>query len=85
MRKVLIVVVLVIAAAVLGMYARGRVHGFNRPAGSENAETGQTRDEIRKSFTLQTGARVEVLGINGKVEVQTSDTKIGRASCRERV
>src|SRR5438128_2481475 len=74
MKRVALVVIVVIAAAVLGMYARGRVHGFNHVAGADD-QSGQVRDEIRKSFTLQPGARVEVQGINGKVDVQTSDTK----------
>ena len=73
MKRIAIIVIVVIAAAVLGMYARGRVHGFSHVAGAD--QSGQVRDEIRKSFTLRPGARVEVQGINGKVDVQTSDTR----------
>jgi len=57
MKRVALVVIVVIAAAVLGMYVRGRVHGFNHVAGADD-QSGQVRDEIRKSFTLQPGARV---------------------------
>lgn len=78
MKRVAIVVVLVIAAAVIGLWrTNGSVRqGFSRVVGaSEEGGQGEARDEIRKSFELQPGARVEVQGINGKVEIQTSDTK----------
>jgi len=42
---------------------------------SSDDSQGEARDEIRKSFQLQPGARIEVRDINGSVEVQTSDTK----------
>jgi hypothetical protein len=78
MRRVLIVVVLIIGAAILGLWrSQGGVrHGLSRAAGAESEDSqGDVRDEIRKSFELQPGARVEVQGINGSVEVETSDTK----------
>jgi DUF4097 and DUF4098 domain-containing protein YvlB len=78
MRRVLIVVVLIIGAAVLGLWrSQGGVRQeLNRAVGSANEDSqGEVRDEIRKSFELQPGARVEVQGINGSVDVQTSDTK----------
>jgi len=78
MRRVLIVVVLVVAAAILGLC---RTHGGVRQGlrsamgvPAENAQ-GETREEIRKSFQLQPGDRVEVQGINGPVTIETSDTK----------
>jgi hypothetical protein len=77
MKRVAIVVVLVIGAAVFGLL---RSHGgartsLNRVIGSSQDSQGQTREEIRKNFELLSGARVEVQGINGKVEIQTSETK----------
>jgi hypothetical protein len=42
---------------------------------SSNDPQGEARDEVRKSFQLQPGARLEVQGINGAVDIQTSDTK----------
>jgi len=78
MKRVLIVVVLVIGAAVLGLW---RSHGgvranLSRAVGVSNDDSqGEARDEVRKSFELQPGARIEVQGINGKVDIQTSDTK----------
>jgi len=77
MKRVLIVVVLVIAAAVLGLWrSHGGVQGLSRTVGaSDDKSQGVTGDETRKTFDLQPGTRVTVQGINGKVEVLTSDTK----------
>jgi hypothetical protein len=77
MKRVLIIVALVMAAAVLGMVrSHGSVrNGLNFTLGeSKDDNQGEVRDEIRKSFQLQPGALVEVRGINGSVEIQTSDT-----------
>jgi hypothetical protein len=78
MRKVLIVVVLIVAAACLGLWrTNGGVHpGLSRAVGmpADNSE-GVTSDETRKSFELKSGDRVSVQGINGQVDIQTSDTK----------
>ena len=76
MRRVLIVVVLIIGAAVLGLW---RTHGGIRQnlddvVGASNDSQGDVQDETTKSFQLQPGARLEVSDINGSVEVQTSDT-----------
>ena len=78
MRRVLIVVVLIVAAAILGLWRThgGVRQGFRSAMGmpGENAQ-GEARDEIRKSFQLEPGDRVEVQGINGPVTIETSDTK----------
>ena len=78
MKRVLIVVVLVVAAAVLGLW---RTHGGVRQGLSkvvgvsgDNSE-GATGDETRKTFNLKPGERVQVEGINGQVDIQTSDSK----------
>jgi len=74
MRRVLIVAVLIVAAAMLGLW---RSHGgvLNRVVGtsSEGAQ-GEVRDEIRKSFQLQPGARLEVQGIYGTVAIETFES-----------
>src|SRR6185369_10633223 len=44
--------------------------------------SGATNDETRKTFELKPGARVEVQGINGFVEVQTSDTNTAEVYVR---
>lgn len=84
MRRVLIVVVLV-AAAVLGLWrSHGGVReGFNRivNASSENSQ-GVSGDETRKTFELKPGARIEIQGINGRVDIQTSDTRTAEVFVR---
>jgi hypothetical protein len=78
MKRVLIVVVLLIGASALGLWrSHGSVRaGLSRVAGTANENSqGDVREEMRKSFELQSGARLEIQGINGKVEIQTSDTK----------
>jgi len=77
MRRVLIVVVLIVAAAVLGLWrSHGGVRqGLSKVVGESGDDSRVTGDETRKSFELKPGARVEVQGINGKVEITTSDTK----------
>src|SRR5438132_9464354 len=76
MKRVAIVVILVVGAAVLGLWHShgGLRQGLSRAVGASDGQ-GEAREEIRKSFELQPGARVEVQGINGKVDIQTSDTK----------
>lgn len=78
MKRVLIVVVLIVGAAILGLWrSQGGVRqGLTRAVGAASEDSqGEARDEIRKSFELQPGARVEVQGINGSVDLQTSDSK----------
>jgi hypothetical protein len=86
MKKVLLVVVLLVAAAVLGLWrSHGGVRaGLNRVvnAGGADNSAAATNDETRKTFELKPGARVEVQGINGFVEVQTSDTKTAEVYVR---
>ena len=79
MKRVLIVVVLLVCAAALGLW---RSHGGVRAGLSrvvngagDSAQQAATSDEIRKTFELKPGERVWIQGINGRVEIQTSDTK----------
>src|SRR5947207_9208431 len=78
MRRVIIVVVLIVGAATLGLWRSHGVvrEGLKRIAGAsgDNSQT-VTGDETRKTFELKAGDRIEVQGINGKVEIETSDTK----------
>ena len=78
MKKILLVVLLLGIAGIAGVVrshtkSGGRVwplviHGDQQSAGN-------AREEIRKSFDLVAGARVEVSGINGWVKIETSDRK----------
>jgi len=85
MRRVLIVVVLVVAAAVLGLWrSHGSVReGLNRIVnGANDNSQGVTGDETRKTFDLKPGAHIEIQGINGRVDIQTSDTKTAEVFVR---
>jgi bifunctional DNA-binding transcriptional regulator/antitoxin component of YhaV-PrlF toxin-antitoxin module len=85
MKRVLIVVGLLVLAAVLGLWrSQGVVRsGLNRVVNaSEDNSPGVTGDETRKTFELKPGDRVEVQGINGRVEIQTSDTKTAEVFVR---
>jgi len=78
MKRVAVVVILVLAAAVLGFWrsSGGVRQGFSRVVGAASQDQqAEVKEEIRKSFELQPGTRVEIAGINGNVEVETSDTK----------
>jgi len=78
MKKILLVVLLLTIAGVAGVVrshskSPGRVWPLVVNADKQSA--GSARDEIRKSFDLAAGARVEVSGINGWVKIETSDRK----------
>jgi hypothetical protein len=78
MKRIFIVVILVVAAAILGLWrtSGGVRQSLSRVVGASGEQSpGDAREEIRKSFELQPGARIDVMGINGKVEIQTSDTR----------
>jgi hypothetical protein len=67
-KRVLAVILLVVAAAVAGTMTRS-AEPFKGSATDE-----QQSNEIRESYKLQPGAEVRVSGINGKVEIVTGDT-----------
>ena len=85
MRRVLIVVVLIVAAAAVGLWrSHGSVrNGLNRIVnGAGDNSQGVTGDETRKTFDLKPGARIDIQGINGRVDIQTSDTKTAEVFVR---
>lgn len=67
-KKVLAVILLIVAAAVVGSMTR------SAEPSKEDASDVQQSKEIRESYKLQPGAEVLVSGINGQVEIATSDT-----------
>jgi len=79
MKRVLIVVALIIMAAVFGLWrSHGGVRaGLSRVVNGTGAADSQSAsvDEIRKTFELKPGEKIWIQGINGSVEIQTSDTK----------
>ena len=79
MKRVLIVVVLIVAAACLGLWRShsGVRAGLNRVINaSGDGSPGVSGDETRKTFDLKPGATIRVEGVNGRVDIQTAaDTK----------
>ncbi|HEY3581462.1 MAG TPA: hypothetical protein VGK82_12990 [Pyrinomonadaceae bacterium] len=79
MKRILILVVLVALAGIAGVVVRsssskdGAVAEL-RELVSHDADDA-VRDEIRQSYELAPGARVDLGGINGPVKIETADTK----------
>lgn len=79
MKRIILVMLVVGFAAAAGIvrsYTRTghRFSDLPKAISSDSNSPGNVRDEIRKSFELSPGARVEVAGINGAVRIETSDT-----------
>ena len=78
MKRTLILVALVVIAGLAGIV---RSHSGARAAIAElpgvlsHNSSSEVRDEIRKSYELAPGARVELSDINGAISIETSDTK----------
>jgi hypothetical protein len=79
MKRLVILIVLVVLAAIAGVVVRsssskGGTVAEIRELVSHQA-TDEVREEVRQSYELAPGARVELAGINGSVKIETSDTK----------
>jgi len=74
MKRIVILILLVVMAGLAGVVVRSSSGREIRGLVSQNA-SGDVRDEIRQSYELAPGARVDVGGINGPVKIETSDTK----------
>jgi DUF4097 and DUF4098 domain-containing protein YvlB len=78
MKRLIIVVLLVGIAAIAGI-----VRSHTKAGGSlsdlkvvkSHESTGDLQEEIRNSYELAAGARVEIAGINGAVKIETSDSQ----------
>jgi putative adhesin len=79
MKKIILVVLLVAIAGVAGIVRShsktGTVSEWRHVIHGDKQSTGDVREEIRKSYGLSPGARIEVSGINGAVKIETSDSK----------
>ena len=75
MKRILILVALVGLAAVAGIVARSAATRSEIREIVSSSEQGDVRKEIREKYELAPGATVELLGLNGSVKVETSDTK----------
>ena len=77
MKRIILIIVLVGIAGIAGVVRSHSLTGtwtLGVPNDKHTA-AGNAREEIRKSYELAPGARVEVSGINGWVKVETSDSK----------
>jgi len=75
MKRIMILIVLVAVAGVAGIVRSsvGSVAELRQLASHKNTEA--VRQEIRQTYELAPGARVEISGLNGAVKIETSDTK----------
>jgi hypothetical protein len=77
MKRLIIVLLLVVIAAVAGVVRSGRgvaqLSHLPESLAGEAESTGDVREEIRQNYSLAPGARVLVAGINGPVNVETAD------------
>jgi hypothetical protein len=75
MKRIVIVILLVAIAAVAGAVRSsvGSVAELRELVSHQNTEN--VRQEIRESYQLSPGARVELSGLNGAVKIETSDSK----------
>jgi len=79
MKRIIIVVLLVAIAGVAGIVRSraktvGGVRNLSRVIQSDKSES-DAREEMRQSYELTPGARVEIAGINGAVKIETSERK----------
>lgn len=78
MKKIVLIVLLLVIAGIVGVvrsHTRSSGRAWPLAINREKPATTDVRDEIRKTFELGAGARVEVSGINGWVKIETSNTK----------
>lgn len=74
MKRIVILILLVVAAGLAGVVVRSSSGREIRGLVAQSA-SGDVRDEIRQTYELAPGARVDVAGINGPVKIETADTK----------
>lgn len=79
MKKIILIVLLVGIAGIAGIVRShsktGGVREWRHVIHADKQSAGDAREEVRKSYELSPGARVEVSGINGAVKIETSDSK----------
>jgi hypothetical protein len=89
MKRIVILVLLVTIAGIAGV-VRSSVGSVSELRGLvSHRNAADVRQEIRQSYELAPGARVELTGLNGAVKIETSDTNTAEvyiertASCQE--
>jgi hypothetical protein len=75
MKRIVILILLVAIAGIAGVVRSsvGSVAELRQIVSHKN--TADVRQEIRQSYELAPGARVELSGLNGAVKIETSDSK----------
>lgn len=76
MKKIILVILLLAIAGIAGVvrsHTKSTGRGWQLSFKADKHSTGNVREEIRKTYDLAAGARVEVSGINGWVKIETSD------------
>ena len=81
MKKIILVVVLVGIAGIAGIVRSSsnplrRLSSLPSVIHKDKESSADVREEIRKSYELSPGAKVEVSGINGWVKIETADVKV---------
>lgn len=76
MKRLVILIVLVTIAGVAGVVVRNSSCSVTELRGLvSHSNISDVREEIRQSYELAPGARVELTGLNGAVKIETSDSK----------
>jgi len=76
MKKIILVILLLAIAGIAGVvrsHTKSTGRGWQLSFNADKHSAGNVREEIRKTYDLAAGARVEVSGINGWVKIETSD------------
>jgi hypothetical protein len=76
MKKIILVILLLAIAGIAGAvrsHTKSTGRGWQLSFNADKHSAGNVREEIRKTYDLAAGARVEVSGINGWVKIETSD------------
>jgi DUF4097 and DUF4098 domain-containing protein YvlB len=74
MKRIVILIVLVGLAAVAGVVVRSGGTAADLRGLVTHNNASEVRQEIRQSYELSPGAKVELSGLNGQVKIETSDT-----------
>ena len=74
MKRLVIFILLVALAAVAGIVVRSSSSAELRGLVS-HSNASDVREEIKQTYELSPGARVELVGLNGPVTIETSDTR----------
>jgi len=78
MKKIILVILLLAIAGIAGVvrsHTKSTGSGWKLSFNADKHSKTNVREEIRKTYELTAGARVEVSGINGWVKIETSDRK----------